>query len=284
MARPTKQGIDYFPLDCRFDDKTEMYLIEKGAIGLGVLITIWQMIYSGEGYYIENNKDLHLLIKRKIDSDINEVIDCINVCLDRNIFTKTIHDNHRILTSKAIQNRFFEAAKKKKTVNINENYICSGVNSYQNWVNVGGNATNVKVKEEVKVEVNKNKNKSSLEDNLRTSISDDFIPTEQTKQQAILAMVPKEIVNNSDEVLIFISHQKSNGKTSCDWDEEFFKWLMKAKVFSAKRGNSNGNNKSISPQRETALEQTNREAEEFLRDLNSEEDTDGDGACLERAS
>ena len=48
--------------------------------------------------------------------------------------------------------------------------------------------------------------------------------------------------------------------------------------------NSNAKNKSISPQRETALEQTNRETEEFLRDLNSEEDAGGDGACLERAS
>ncbi len=50
MARPTKQGIDYFPLDCQFDDKTEMYLIEKGVVGLCVMVTIWQMIYSGEGY------------------------------------------------------------------------------------------------------------------------------------------------------------------------------------------------------------------------------------------
>ncbi len=36
MARPAKQGIDYFPLDVDFDDKIEMYLIEKEAVGLAV--------------------------------------------------------------------------------------------------------------------------------------------------------------------------------------------------------------------------------------------------------
>jgi len=163
VARPTKQGIDYFPLDCRFDDKTEMYLIEKGAVGLGVLVTIWQMIYSGEGYYVDNNKDLQLLIKRKIDSDINEVIDCINICLSRNIFCSGMHKKHNILTSKAIQSRYFEAAKKKKSVQININYIINGIDSYDNWINVGGNATNIKEKVKVKEKVNKGGNKINFE-------------------------------------------------------------------------------------------------------------------------
>mgnify|MGYP001820199599 CR=1 FL=1 len=151
MARPTKQGIDYFPLDCQFDDKIEMYLIESGAPGLGVLISIWQMIYSNHGYYTDNNKDLHLLIKRKIDSDINEVSDCINLCLDRGIFNNNLHEKYGILTSKAIQKRYFEIARKKKSVEIVVDYIINGIDSYGNWVNVAGNATNVKVKEEVKV-------------------------------------------------------------------------------------------------------------------------------------
>lgn len=148
MARPTKQGIDYFPLDCQFDDKIELLLMEKGAPGLGVLITTLQMIYAIEGYFIKNTKDLHLIIKRKIDVDVNEVSDCINVCLDRNIFDPKLHKKHGILTSKGIQKRYFEAAKKKKSVQINKDYIINGIDSGENWVNVDGNAT--KEKEEVK--------------------------------------------------------------------------------------------------------------------------------------
>lgn len=153
MARPTKQGIDYFPLDCQFDDKIEMYLIEKGAVGLGVLITVWQMIYSNHGYYIANNDDLHLLIKRKIDVDPNEVSECLNAAIGRNLFDLTLHDKYSILTSSAIQKRYFEAAKKKKTVSVCVDYVINGIDSGNNWVDVDGNATNVKVKEDVKVNV-----------------------------------------------------------------------------------------------------------------------------------
>jgi len=171
MARPTKQGIDYFPMDCKFDDKTELFLIEKGRTGFTVLISLWQMIYFNEGYFIEDNKDLHLLVKRKIDVDINEVSDCINLCLQRGIFDEVIYKKHKILTSKAIQKRYFEAAKKKKTVNVNENYLCNGIDSRDNWVNVGVNATNVnvnvnvkgKVKEKVKVKENKTPDKTISE-------------------------------------------------------------------------------------------------------------------------
>lgn len=160
MARPTKQGIDYFPLDCQFDEKIEMLLIEKGATGLGVLITIWQMIYINEGYYINNNKDLHLLIKRKIDVDINEVSECINICLGRQIFSETLHNKHGVLTSKAIQKRFFDAAKKKKGVNALQEYLLINVNSYENIVysslnpvKDSDNSTKEKEEEEVKVKI-----------------------------------------------------------------------------------------------------------------------------------
>ena len=163
MARPTKQGIDYFPLDCQFDDKIEMYLIEKGSVGLSVMLTLWQMIYSNEGYYIEDNIDLHLLIKRRIDVSANDVSGCINVCLSRNIFNKTIYQKYKILTSKAIQKRYFDAAKKKKGVKIFKELLLICVDSYTNLVNsdenlvkVDGNATNVNVKEEVNVEVDVN--------------------------------------------------------------------------------------------------------------------------------
>jgi len=73
MGRLTKQGIDYFSLDCDLDSKTEMYVIETGAAGYGILVTLWRMIYRNEGYYITANEDLQLLIKKAIDADINTI-------------------------------------------------------------------------------------------------------------------------------------------------------------------------------------------------------------------
>lgn len=150
MARPTKQGIDYFPLDCQFDDKTQMYLIEKGAVGLAVLITVWQMIYVNEGYYIANNRDLHLLVKQRIDVDVNEVSECINICLFRNLFSEEKHKKYGILTSKATQRRYLEAAKKKKEIQFDVNYALIDVSDVENLVNVAGNATKEEVEEKEK--------------------------------------------------------------------------------------------------------------------------------------
>jgi hypothetical protein len=179
LARPTKQGIDYFPIDCNFDAKTQLYIMEKGANGFSVLVTIWQLIYQNEGYYIEDSKDLHLLIKQRIDVGINEVSDCINLSLQRNLFSEDLYKKYKILTSKAIQKRYFSIAKKKKTVNFNVNYVINGVDVGENAVDTAEKSTKVKVKVKVKEDTltdlellwnsSVDKNKSNLPKVIRSS-------------------------------------------------------------------------------------------------------------------
>jgi hypothetical protein len=166
MGRLTKQGIDYFPLDVQFDDKSELYLIEKEAVGLAVMITLWQIIYQNEGYFINNSSDLHLLIKRRINVNINDINDCINAMLKRGILDARLYEKHGILTSKAIQKRYFDAAKRKKEVRVIRAFIVTNLDSYTNLINVdinnidvdinginvGGNATKEEEEEEGKEE------------------------------------------------------------------------------------------------------------------------------------
>ena len=142
MARPAKQGIDYFPLDVDFDDKIEMYLIEKEAVGLAVLIATWQLIYKNEGYYINNGKNLFLLIKKRISVDVNVIEDCINSCLGSGIFDKDLHEKFGILTSKAIQKRFFDVTSKKKEVRYDTKFLLIEVSGDKNLINVGINSVN----------------------------------------------------------------------------------------------------------------------------------------------
>lgn len=164
MARPTKQGIEYFPIDSDFDPKIEMYLLEKEALGLASLIVVWQLIYGDEGYFCRNGEDLSLLIKKRVSGDINSINECINAMLRRQIFSKELHEKYGILTSRGVQKRFFEAAKRKKEVRVIDEFLLISVNDYNNIVNVDinnviecNNAT--KVKEEVKVKENINTQK-----------------------------------------------------------------------------------------------------------------------------
>lgn len=92
MARNMKTGLDYFPLDTDFDSDLELYLLEHEAVGLAVWIALLQIIYRNKGYYIEYNKDLALLIKRKINVDINAINVCINALIERNILDKGVFE------------------------------------------------------------------------------------------------------------------------------------------------------------------------------------------------
>lgn len=157
MARPTKQGVDYFPLDVQFDDKVELLIAEAGSDALSVLVTIWQLVYQNNGYYVENGKDLFLLIRRRILLDIKTIEIIVNLSIDRGIFNKELHKKYNILTSRAIQKRYFEIAKRKRIVYVDNNYLCIGIDVCENFsyieINASDNPLKVKgkVKEEVKV-------------------------------------------------------------------------------------------------------------------------------------
>lgn len=134
MARPIKKGIEYFPLDTQFDDKIELLIAEKGAISLSILITLWQLIYSNEGYFIDYNEDLIFLIKRRLLIDETLISDVINATIKRNIFDKDLYEQYKILTSKAIQKRYFLISKKKKNLVVKKEFFLLDINEYSNIV------------------------------------------------------------------------------------------------------------------------------------------------------
>jgi len=157
MARPTKQGIDYFPVDVQFNDQLELLIADKGAEALAVIITIWQLIYQNNGYYIENGHDLTLLIKRRIIIEPVVTSEIIIAAIDRGIFDKELYKKHNILTSNGIQKRYISATRLKKNINLVENYLLVDVSNVGNYTYVGVNAVVNATKEEVDVDADKKK-------------------------------------------------------------------------------------------------------------------------------
>lgn len=139
MARPTKQGIDFFSLDCEPEAKLELFIAENGAEGFGILVMLWQMIYKGEGYYIPYDEDLVWLIRKESLSQAETIVSVIENAMKRNLFDKTLYDEHKILTSTGIQKRYFSAAKKKKEVFAVADYLLVDVSENKNLVYSGEN-------------------------------------------------------------------------------------------------------------------------------------------------
>jgi len=223
LARPTKQGIDYFPVDVNFDDKIEIFIAKEGAEGLGILLTLWQLIYSNEGYYIKNDDNLVMLIRRRTMSDVEIIQRVIHSLLTGNVFSEKKEKKYGILTSKAIQKRYLEAAKRKKQVIVDKNYLCMGVNAYNNGVNVNINAT----KEEVEVEVKKRERGK-------------FSPPSITEIEQYVAKNGLSVDPHSFFKFYKEGNWKdSNGNPVTNWKQKVLSWNRHSKGHGDNNGNGN---------------------------------------------
>lgn len=201
MARPTKQGLDYFSLDTNIDTKLELFEAEHGLVGFGFIIKLFQKIYSN-GYYYEWNEDEQLLFSKQINVDINQINVYINSALKRNIVNKELFEKYSILTSRGIQKRFLEACRRRKQIEIIKEFSLIDFNNpnYQefkskivyvsnNSINVNNNSQNDDNNSQSKVNESKGKEiESKTNENNASVVADDEIIDE----------IPK---NNEDEIV-----------------------------------------------------------------------------------
>lgn len=117
MARPIKEGLDYFPLDVDIDTDDKIAMIEAlhGIEGFGILIKLFMKIYK-ESYFYEWDKREQLLFSKRVNVDINTVNEVVNDCINEGIFNKYLYQAFCVLTSKGIQKRYLEAIKRRKEV------------------------------------------------------------------------------------------------------------------------------------------------------------------------
>jgi len=137
MARPNKQGLDYFPMDVTTDDKFELIEAKHGLIGFGIIVKLYQKIYK-EGYYIRWSEEMLLIFKKSINVDINSINVIINDAIKYKIFDEKLFSKYKILTSCGIQKRFLTACDRRKTVDLCKNYIIANISEINvniNWIN-----------------------------------------------------------------------------------------------------------------------------------------------------
>jgi len=122
MARPNKQGVDYFPLDIHLDDKFKFIEIKYKLEGFAVLIKLMQRVYAN-GYWCKWTEDELWLFSDEIKADHELVQNVVNECLKREVFDQRLFDEHNILTSKGIQKRYKEMVRRRKDVEMYVEYM-----------------------------------------------------------------------------------------------------------------------------------------------------------------
>jgi hypothetical protein len=180
MARPIKVGLDYFPLDCVLDDKIELIEAEFGLTGFAIIIKLFQKIYGEQGYYCEFTSEVALLFARKNGVGGNVVSEVIESSFRRGIFNRDLYEEYRILTSKGIQKRYFEAVAKnrRKQIEVKEEYLLIKVtlffeNSDNNPINVDINPINADRNTQRKEKESKEKKRKEKESkrSIRSALS-----------------------------------------------------------------------------------------------------------------
>jgi hypothetical protein len=131
MARPQKEGIDYFPVDTVMDDEVDLIEAEYGLIGFAVLIKLYQKIYKHGYYYPWTEKEL-LLFSKKISVDRNTVASIVSDCIKWDLFSKKMYETYSILTSRGIQKRYINAIYKRTAVEVYKEYLLVDVSGKKN--------------------------------------------------------------------------------------------------------------------------------------------------------
>ena len=125
MARPIKEGLNYFPLDVDIFDDPKLLFIEDRFGVKGELVTIKLLcwIYQ-KGYKCEWNDEHAMIFAKKNFSSIKAslCIEIVNELLKRGFFNEALFKSFGVLTSCAIQERWLNVINnsKRKSVLIPE--------------------------------------------------------------------------------------------------------------------------------------------------------------------
>ena len=108
MARISKPGLDYFPLDVNFlqDRKVRRISCRHHAAGIAALTSLLCLIYKEKGYYILWNKDTLFDIAQEACCEEEEMQAIIDDCLSVGLFDTYIYKEYGVLTSQAIQEQY----------------------------------------------------------------------------------------------------------------------------------------------------------------------------------
>ncbi len=209
MARPRKQGIDYFPFDVDFfdDDKVALIDAEFGTKGVLVAIRLLCKIYKN-GYYYQWGDDECLLLSKQMGTGFvpKLVGEIVTGLVRRSFFDKGVWDSFRVLTSVGIQRRFIEATRGRSTQEGELRYWLLGCENELSTEKPSFSTEKPSFSTE-KVHKEKKRKEKEIKEN---NISIDALVAQQ-REKIFSIFFFKNFVKPEAEIENFITHYAANG-------------------------------------------------------------------------
>ena len=119
------QGIPYFPYPSANDDKLRFLEAKFRLKGTAIYLRLLQKIYSQNGYYYAISDKTISLLKMELNLSATDCIisEIIDFCLQEEIWSQEMYDKYNILTSEEIQKEYLNAVRKRKNIQLNQDYL-----------------------------------------------------------------------------------------------------------------------------------------------------------------
>lgn len=110
MARPLKDGVDYWPFDVSLfqDKKIRLIRSEFGCKGAYIALGLINSAYETNGYFKKWDDDDCFLMSDGVGGDCSPqlISEVVQGCVRRSLFDKRVFDTFGVLTSAGIQRRY----------------------------------------------------------------------------------------------------------------------------------------------------------------------------------
>ena len=220
MARISKPGLDYFPLDVNFlqDRKVRRISCRHHAAGIAALTSLLCLIYKEKGYYILWNKDTLFDIAQEACCGEEEMQAIIDDCLAVGLFDDLIYKEYGVLTSQAIQEQYHKIitdSRRKYKLPLEHFWLIK--EDFKDVTESHDFATTMpQTKEETDTDI-KGKQEMDMENEIKSEIKKDKETERQGKCQKenerIMPPVPSNSVFQASPVVVEgLSLDKSIGK------------------------------------------------------------------------
>ncbi|EOS7743484.1 DUF4373 domain-containing protein [Enterococcus hirae] len=164
MARPYKQGVDYYSLDVDFlkDIKYRKIRRSCGSQTCEILLCLLGYIYGDMGYFLRWDEDSAFLVADDVGAKEGLVEEVVSKAIQVGFFNREKYEKYQILTSNGIQKRYKLITRKRKEVSIKKEYLVNGGNNSTSTV-VNG-VRNTQIEREIEKESKVNEIKDYEED------------------------------------------------------------------------------------------------------------------------
>ena len=118
MARPIKEGVDYWPFDVDLlqDRKFRLIRSEFGIKGAYIAIELINLVYREHGYYANFGEEDCLLMSEGVGGGCKPdfIMEVVQGCCRRSLFDAGVYDAFGVLTSRGIQRRYLKIVSKNR--------------------------------------------------------------------------------------------------------------------------------------------------------------------------